>query len=1616
MAREENTNPLDILSTPVAKIPRLEPDPGDTKATALYKAGMNNAAGLLEFGESPLGVAAGALGKGSQLVGRLIAAGFAGDIAGKILKQARAAGTLAGETGPNENVQQKREAEIGLGVNVVLPGLLAYGTGLPEMAAEKLGATPTMRPLQPGLPYLTPEQLAANAAEVRANPPQIQPAGLLTQGTRFVTGPEGNPVEVQNLSPNELTEFQRNAEARSRQTASGQAGPVNTVAAGLEKTAEPLAKDTIRSNGADWYKRGDYWVTDKPSLNMTKTQLKAGRGDQIEDSIVADLEAKQQMKEAQLKQTGPTAAQTTINDVTGVNRGKPGRAGLTGLALREIQERQEDARWGSPESEYGPNHAISETQAMKIQSLGKWLAAVPTERVARTYDALSRVQPIYPYDITVKQMLEDRLGIKRPEPPSGELGGPAPQLPAPPQPPQIGGPNAIPERGPAPVPVGETPGNSPAVGQGIPKPETPAEAQAGAAVPPKEEVGQHFQRAEQVMQGAKLSGNWTGEALKFGASLDPARPQDLARLKELEAQAAAELKALPKTLENFDKIGSIGNKKQWFTEALQAAEGRVGSQDVARSMLGPDYKPPFPAGEKGVIPGEEKVQEKEGVLKPKPGSEAAVEPAPVSPKIADDLAKDKIRNEAKAVSTRSAQEIKDELVFRLQEALQKASRAVSGEKPGIVQIDIPDDGSYHIVNTVEAINQVLDKARKIDVSSEAKKNFRGEKPTAMKKAEREAAKAAAAKPPEEVQPQQLTDLLTNIEDGVSKLFSDERLAKSGMTRPEAISGLKRLFKNRDPELVVKAIENSRSPKAALRDIAMKVPKENEAQQAQSRAVRSAPAPKLSPAQEAFNQGKKPAPATPEQEEIGRWRKALTVTSGDAGRFVSPDALKAATKLVDDMEKKYGTRNPNDLPGFEHLKRQEEALKKARENPAPPAAPPEERPGIGSRVTKTIDGVKQTGTVYAQGGDVGRFMVRYGPKSREVIEPFDDKWVLDKGRDMPEALPEKPLAMGDFMQEVRKASKIKNPDLLSAFSKTLDRVVPGFMERARAAAERLQNAMRQEGSEPAPYRISYSLEGDQALLNNLIESVSKAAKEQEFLNREYKRGSEGGAEDALNLAKQVIEKAEQRGRSSSAMGITPQPPEWLRKFAEEEVAPAVRAGVNVYKATRDLIVNAFSPETNAKVPNVDILFEAKGHKEKLMTRAAEAIEGARRNVGAMSQPEQIAFVDRIKTGKKQPTPELQQLADLLRQWDDRLHKEASVYKPDLAYLDNHYRVLWKVIPGTADKTGIELENVLSKRPWRGSRGFTLQHTLEDMSEGIAKGGVPVSYNPVENFLLHAQDVMKFVSANRAWDGLKKAGQAVLVERGQEPPPGFSQIKDSISKQYFKTKDTKPGEWYVETGTARMINNFLSHDWVRQGPAGATGRFLIQLKNATTAIELGFSPFHAVFETNEAVGSSLGLSIAKIATPGRRVEGFKELLQALPGTVPIAGAFIPKTAARNILNEGGKIIAYAKDPEGFRATYPDAFKFLKDKYPGFEGMVDDLFTGGGVVKMQDDYHIQAAKKFSQAMADRGEGMGTAMGNYRVGKYAIPAAAQAMLKPIFEIYIPRLKVGTFAREIRL
>lgn len=77
----------------------------------------------------------------------------------------------------------------------------------------------------------------------------------------------------------------------------------------------------------------------------------------------------------------------------------------------------------------------------------------------------------------------------------------------------------------------------------------------------------------------------------------------------------------------------------------------------------------------------------------------------------------KVSEVAKTEGKRSAKDIKDDLVSEIQGRLQKApSEGVPGDT---VTIEIPDDGTFVIPNTVEALSEVLKRAKAIKVTEKA---------------------------------------------------------------------------------------------------------------------------------------------------------------------------------------------------------------------------------------------------------------------------------------------------------------------------------------------------------------------------------------------------------------------------------------------------------------------------------------------------------------------------------------------------------------------------------------------------------------------------------------------------------------------------------------------------------------------------------------------------------------------------------------------------------------------------------------------------------------------------------------------------------------------------------
>jgi hypothetical protein len=445
---------------------------------------------------------------------------------------------------------------------------------------------------------------------------------------------------------------------------------------------------------------------------------------------------------------------------------------------------------------------------------------------------------------------------------------------------------------------------------------------------------------------------------------------------------------------------------------------------------------------------------------------------------------------------------------------------------------------------------------------------------------------------------------------------------------------------------------------------------------------------------------------------------------------------------------------------------------------------------------------------------------------------------------------------------------------------------------------------------------------------------------------------------------------------------------VKSFFENDIAPMFKTTAEAAAETIKAVVNTLSPKTGVGKEVVTKFYELVGDRNKATTFISKQVGEYKKTFDKMPDSERIDFIDRMKAGKPQATPELDAIAKVISKLDKDLYDEITKYNPNLAWKENHFRVLWKKVPG-ADKE--KYWSFLSKRPIRGSRGFFGQSTLRSMSEGIEKGGVPYSTNPIEMFEMSYNDGMKYVTAQRIIDAFKKDGIIKFVKSGQDVPDGYTKINDSVANVYFKTDKgmVKTGEYWIQEDPGRMLNNMLSRDYIRDTKLGTS---LMGIKNFYTSIELGLSPFHAVAISLEQIASGAGIGLRKIVNLGDVKGGIKDVLTA---------PFSPKTT----FSLGRKYFKFATAKE-FENS-PEGKSFLQ-KNPRAKEYLDDFFQGGGLAKQHEDLKNAAYKALKESMG-KDNYIGAAL-------RALPALNEGVMDPLFNVYIPSLKIGLFMKEFPL
>lgn len=483
----------------------------------------------------------------------------------------------------------------------------------------------------------------------------------------------------------------------------------------------------------------------------------------------------------------------------------------------------------------------------------------------------------------------------------------------------------------------------------------------------------------------------------------------------------------------------------------------------------------------------------------------------------------------------------------------------------------------------------------------------------------------------------------------------------------------------------------------------------------------------------------------------------------------------------------------------------------------------------------------------------------------------------------------------------------------------------------------------------------------------------------------------------------------------------------KSFFEKDLKPITQGVVGGLKEVVKLGLNTIAPRMTAPPQSLDVAMKMKGQREEELFRFDRTMDALHTMFDKMGTEGNVRFIDDMMRGRNQASPELDEVAQALRQVQERFR---AMERPFLAVnqetgergtdKENYFHLKWKVLPSGVDEEGNIIEGTggektytgSSTRPLQGGRSFMKRKTLPDASTGIARGRELISTNPIDLVRHRVEESLKFTTARKAWEEHKSTPYTVddsgrilhisqFFKKGSDRDAralGYDELNDSIAKVMFPAGSGEgmidAGKYWVEANTARLYNNFLSRDLVREN---AAGRGLVAIKNGVTAWKLGFSPFHAITESMLSVGSEIGRGYEHAFNQGIRQGSPTEFARGLG--IAVKGVAAPVTAAR----EGGKAVRYVTDPDAFLQT--SGGKDWLKQYPEANELITDLFTGGAKLGMHEDFRINALQGLRQEIADN---------NYIGAAFRAPMALnQTLQHPLFEVYIPRLKVGMFLRE---
>jgi hypothetical protein len=292
----------------------------------------------------------------------------------------------------------------------------------------------------------------------------------------------------------------------------------------------------------------------------------------------------------------------------------------------------------------------------------------------------------------------------------------------------------------------------------------------------------------------------------------------------------------------------------------------------------------------------------------------------------------------------------------------------------------------------------------------------------------------------------------------------------------------------------------------------------------------------------------------------------------------------------------------------------------------------------------------------------------------------------------------------------------------------------------------------------------------------------------------------------------------------------------------------------------------------------LIRQASGHAARTKAATMERLEPFRKVANGMDDAGRyglIRYIENRSKGAKLFDPSLQGIADVLRDAvvSRRKELEALPSHAKMSFILDFFPHMF-LDPGAARKFAQQFIGRM------GSSASTNKRTIPTVDEALSYGIKLTTTDPIEIVARYITSMDHFIARTKILDTAKSNGTVVYPKAVTRGASGHSQGNLQLPEDLRplnNVQDKMGNQAYAPEDWARVWNNYASQPWGGNADFSDIAGAMQRSANFLTAIELGFSGFHATTMSQEAIANEFARAWANLFS-GRISDAFSAAIKA------------------------------------------------------------------------------------------------------------------------------------------